>query len=592
MKRLYIILLALGIVVGQGIAGEHWTNSSLHAQSGKRKKKDKKATKKGDKTKTDPKTKARIDYLFIEANTQYLQNEPADAVKLFKEILNLDAKHHASMYQIGKIAAEMGDLELAERYAKQALDLNEENYWYYHELVGIYEKQLKLDKAVEVQEALAAKFPEDKNALYDLAQLQIGRKQFDKAVATYGRLEGLIGMNEEVILRKHQLYMYLNQPDKALSEVDKLIAFNPNDQRFYQAKYDTYMMMNEKEKAQKVLEDLLRFNPNDGFALLSLADYYKAQGDLEKSDEFLYQAFRNPEVDLEAKLKILSGLYPYAETDKSVLDRMHKLSELLHHSHPESAIVNGIKGDILQVEGETDSARHYYLKSIEAEPANEQVWQELLFIDSETADYDQMRDDAEKALEYFPNQALFLYFFGIGSSQVDENEEAIYAFEKIKKIGVANRDLLLQAYISLGEIYHKEKEYQKSDENFTAALEMDGGNALVLNNFAYFLSLRNERLEEAEDMVQRALKIQPDSPAYQDTYGWILYLRGDYQKAEEWIGKAISGGGGDADVLEHYGDVWLKLGNEDKAREYWQRAKDKGADHLVIEDKLKNLGIK
>lgn len=558
-------------------------DTGLQAQSRKKKKRDKQeSTQKG-------KDKSRIDYLFIEANTQYLQGNAMEAIVLFKQVLDIDSKHHASMYNISKISFEEGDFETAAKYARMALDANPENYWYYAQLVAAHQGQRNTSKAIAVQEQMVEKFPEDKDGLFELAQLYIEAKQYQKSVNAYESLEKLIGMNEDVVFRKHQLYLYLNQPDNALAEIEKLIAFFPNDQRYYQAKYDIYLLTDREEEAQKILHDLLEVNPNDAFALLALADYYKSKQQYEKSDEYLYRAFGNPAVDLEAKVKILSGMYSYAKVDDKVLTRMKDLGNILYKTHPESAMVNGIRGDIFQVSGDADSARVYYLKSLESEPANEQVWQELLFIDSESSDFISMKDDSERALEYFPNQALFLYFFGLGSSQSGDNDEAIYAFEKIKKIGKGNDELLFQACLSLGEIYHKEDEFGKSDENFEAALEIDSENPLILNNYAYFLSLRNEQLERAEKMVLKALEKYPKSSAYQDTYGWILYLQGKYETAEEWIGKAVEGGGG-AEVLEHYGDVWMKLGDYEKAKGYWEKAKDAGADHVDIAEKMKSAG--
>jgi Tfp pilus assembly protein PilF len=180
----------------------------------------------------------------------------------------------------------------------------------------------------------------------------------------------------------------------------------------------------------------------------------------------------------------------------------------------------------------------------------------------------------------------------LGSSQTGESEQAIYAFEKIKKIGSAEKDLRLQAFMSLGELYHEEEQYSKSDENFEAALEMGPDNPSTLNNYAYFLSLRNEQLDRAATMVKKAIAADPASTAYQDTYGWILYLQGDFTGAEEWIGKAVSAGSSSSEVLEHYGDVWIKLGNAEKARQYWQKAIDNGAADLNIEEKIKIAGIK
>lgn len=564
MNKILLTLLVLAFVFGSGTA---------IAQ--KKEKKGKKGTV-AKATTVDPKLKERIDYLFIEANTLYLQEKKTEAIGLLKELLALDPKNHAALYQIGKINNELSNFGEGVKYCKSALDLNPDNYWYYVELGLAYQGAREMSKALEVQAALAKKFPEDKNALYDLAQLYIVNKDFQHAIETYAELEKRVGANEEIAFRKHQLYLYTNQADKAMAEINLLIAAHPEESRYQQAKYDLLMMMQKPDEAKALLESILTRNPNDAFALLSLADYYKSKGNMPKSDEYLERAFSNPEVDLETKVKILSGMYPHAETEPTVLARMERMSASLQQLYPKSAMVMGIRGDVLQAGGKADSAKVYYRKSLAIDATNEKVWQELLLISSESGDWEQMQKDAEKALEYFPNQTFFLYFFGTASSQNGDSEEAIYAFEKIKKSGTDNKDILVQAYLGLGECYQKEEQFSKSDENFDAALKLSPGNPLVLNNYAYFLSLRNQRLDEASKMVQQALQKEPTNSAYQDTYGWILYLQGDYKGAEEWIGKAVSAGGG-SEVMEHYGDTQAKLGDMDKAKDFWQKALDKGA---------------
>lgn len=586
MNKLLTILIAAGLILGQGMLGGNAAFGQKGKKKSKRDKDSEKSAPAGDSG------NSRVDYLFIEANTQYQEGKAEDALGIFKEVLKLDADHHASMYAIAKISREQKDFETAEKYAKMALEQDASNYWYHFEMVQAYEGRRQFGKALERQEELVRRFPEDKNGLFDLAQMYIGRKDYDQAVGTYNQLETLIGMNEDVVFRKHQLYLYLDQPNQALAEVDKLIAFNPNDPRYRQAKYDIYLLMEEEDKALQVLKDLLEVNPNDGFALLALADYYNVQGNTTKSDEYLFRAFGNPEVELESKVKILGSLYQFSDEEPGGQERLQKLGDLLFKNYPESPMVMAIRGDIFRTEGKLDSARQYYLNSVQADATNEQVWQELLLIDAEASNYPNMAQDAEAALELFPNQAAFLYFFGLGSSMTDDPDGAIYAFEKIKKIGGTTEELRLQAFLSLGEIYHKEEQFAKSDENFEAALEMAPRNPSALNNFAYFLSLRNEQLDRAEEMVLKALSLDPAQSAYQDTYGWILYLQGDYPKAEEWIGKAIkNGGAGSSEVLEHYGDVWIKLGDSEKAQKYWQAAIDLGGE-FSIDDKIKKAGIK
>ncbi len=576
------ILLSLGFVMMGPVTGFHGSGSELIAQTGK---KDKQRKSSGSR-----KEKGQVDFLFIEANTQYLQNEAEEAIALFKEVLDIDKNHHASMYMIGKLSWELGDYSNSVKYAKMAIELEKNNYWYYFQLSQGYQGLRDIDRAIQVQEQTVKRFPDNKDALFDLAQLYISIADYQKSVEVYDQLEKLTGMNEDVIYRKHRLRLYLNQPDKALEELDKLIAFFPIESRYLQAKYDVLVRNGREEEAIAVLEDILESKPNDGFALLSLADYYQIAGNREKSEAFLLRAFENPDVDLEAKIRILSSMYSFAVRDPEVLTHLRTLGDILYKVHPKSPLIDGIRGDIFQVSDNKDSARYFYRKSLEGNPANESVWQELLILDSELSDFEGMTKDAEQALEYFPNQVIFLYYFGVGSLRQGDRDGAIYAFEKIKKVGVSKFELLLQACVLLGEIYYKEEEYEKSDRNFEEALKLDGDNPLTLNNYAYFLSLRNEQLDRAEEMVKKALLSFPNSPAYLDTYGWILYLKGDYEAAETQLAKAVEQGG-TGEVLEHYGDVWLKLGDETKARSFWQKAKETGSENLDIEGKLRKAKI-
>ena len=96
--------------------------------------------------------------------------------------------------------------------------------------------------------------------------------------------------------------------------------------------------------------------------------------------------------------------------------------------------------------------------------------------------------------------------------------------------------------------------------------------ALVNNNYAYSLSERGERLDDALEMVKISIEAEPTNSSYLDTVGWVYYKLGDYAKAKEYIEKAIEVGGESAVMLEHLGDILYKLGKKDSAMEFWQKA--------------------
>jgi Tfp pilus assembly protein PilF len=151
-----------------------------------------------------------------------------------------------------------------------------------------------------------------------------------------------------------------------------------------------------------------------------------------------------------------------------------------------------------------------------------------------------------------------------------------------------NNMLKLQFYTYLGDAYNRAGNYRLSDESYEKALIIDPENSFVLNNYAYYLSLRNENLAKAETMSAKAVKLDPENAANMDTYGWVLYKLGRYKEAAEWVGKAVAATPKtDPDLMEHLGDINFKLGNADKAVEFWQEALKAGKGSEFLEKKIK-----
>ena len=102
-------------------------------------------------------------------------------------------------------------------------------------------------------------------------------------------------------------------------------------------------------------------------------------------------------------------------------------------------------------------------------------------------------------------------------------------------------------------------------------------NVLVLNNYAYYLSLKNEDLDKALRMSARAVELEPKNATYLDTYAWVLYMKTDYVEAEKQMKKAFKlMDAPDAVYYEHYAEIIQKLGREKEALEYQIKAKQMG----------------
>ncbi len=547
-----------------------------------------KSTKKGS-TAQNPQTEAqdyatqrRLEALYVEACTYKMRGEYEKASEGFREVLKADPANHAAMFNISELAIEQRNFSEAIEYGKAALKLDPNNFWYYQNLSQAYQDKGDFENAILVQERLLKKFPDNSDASLQLARLYSRAQKYEQAIDQLNSLEEKLGPGPEILTEKLRLYLRTGRQNESLQVIDQLIELDPENERYLELQYETMLAIGKKEEAVRLLEKMLEKNPSSGFALLNLAEYYKDQDQFEKSDAYLLKAFQQHSVRVEDKIRIARGLLGYTEREPEVMPRVKKLIAILEQVHPGSGQVYALKGDLFTVEEKPDSARMSYRKALDLDGSNQNLWMNLVLSDFQAGNNQQLYEDAQEALEFYPNQAEFLYFFGTACQALNKTDRAIYAFEKIKKTGSRNTEFLSQALLGLGSIYHDQGDYVNSDENFQAALELDPDNPNALNNYAWFLAIRADKLDKAEEMISKAVRLQPDQASFEDTYGWVLYQQGKYEAAAGWLEKALKKSN-EADLHEHYGDILYKMGNKERARESWQKAIDLGATFQLSE---------
>jgi Flp pilus assembly protein TadD len=124
----------------------------------------------------------------------------------------------------------------------------------------------------------------------------------------------------------------------------------------------------------------------------------------------------------------------------------------------------------------------------------------------------------------------------------------------------------------LGAIYERQKFYDRAETEFKKTLEVNPRNAPVLNYYGYMLGDLGIRLEEAEALVQRALKEEPHSGAYLDSLGWIYFRENKLADAEATLRKAVAIESHDATIRSHLADVYAKSGRMDLAAIEWEKS--------------------
>ena len=123
---------------------------------------------------------------------------------------------------------------------------------------------------------------------------------------------------------------------------------------------------------------------------------------------------------------------------------------------------------------------------------------------------------------------------------------------------------------------------------------LDPANAAeVYNYLGYMWVEHNMHLDEAEQMINKALELDPTNGAYLDSLGWLKFRKGKYEEAlGDLLRAAQSLTRDDPVVFEHIGDTYARLNKVPQALEYWQKAIALDGDNKALAEKVENTKLK
>lgn len=529
-------------------------------------------------------TRQKTEYIFIEGVRYYILGQNSNAQGAFEKVLELDPGNHAAHYKIAEICFEKKELDKALYHATQAIRGDDTNEFYYVLKARVQEQQSDTQGALKTYQTLVRKVPSAFPYYMEIADLYATENNYQKVIEAYDKLEEHTGADPEISIQKQRYYLLLGELDKAVMEGEKLAEAYP-DIPAYRIHLAELLYSNEKyDAAEKLLLDILADSPNQPHALTTLTRLYREQGRQKEYNQLLHRAFENPDIPVEEKMDLFKGfLRPSA--DSATLKQALDLAHIIRQQHPDEARAHAVMGDVYLRMEKHREAREEYLAAIRLEEDNYELWRQVIVIDSELNDTDNMITHAVQATELFPNQSLFWYYAGTGYTMNKEYEKSVDALEQAKLLAVNNPAMQKAINGMLADNYHYLERYDDSDSAYESVLSEDANNAHALNNYSYFLSLREEKLDKAKEMATRLVTMYPDNPTYLDTYAWVLYVMGNYEQAKKYLAKALEKTD-DGTVLEHYGDVLYQLGDTEQAVEYWKKARAQGGASDLIDKKI------
>jgi tetratricopeptide (TPR) repeat protein len=472
-----------------------------------------------------------------------LRNEHDKAEDVLRGMLKQDPDNEAAVEQLTQLLLDEGKsadaVLLLESVTNRTpspalLDLLGDAYTQTHDLAkaeDAYRKAMELD-------------PSELSHVRGLGQTLLAEEKFADALTVYQKLADLMPDDSDVYLRLAQIYRELHQLDRAEENLLKARQYAPGSLEVMYNEAMLYEAQGRYEDAIRVLSDAVTGLKSQSTVLpsrrRSLAILYQQLGQLYRDTQNFQAAVYTfeelgrlgEEEDRRSRMLIMDTYRAAKDLPKALQAGKDALAK--YPSDPGLRTSNAL---LLGENGQTDEAAKVLHSQLTRTEADRDIYLNIAQVYERGRRYKEAEEAAQTA-EAIPGQPR-------------DNE---------------------MVWFLLGAIYERQKFYDRAEVEFKKALDANPRNAPVLNYYGYMLGDLGIRLDEAEALVQRALKEEPNSGAYLDSLGWIYFRENKLPEAEATLRKAVERESHDATIRSHLAEVYAKSGRTDLAAAEWEKS--------------------
>lgn len=537
--------------------------------------------------------KKRFDYFFLEAARQQAAGKYSEAFDLLEHAKHINPKAAEVYYYQSMYLSQMKADSLALEYLKKATELSPDNQTYPERLAQYYIGSQQYEKAIDAYEGVYARNHNNTDALRILAQLYQQQKQYGKMLQTINRLEVEEGESEQLTLSKMRVYELMNDKKSAYNELKSLTEKHPLDM-MYKTMLGNWLMQNSRPKeAYKLFTDVLKEEPDNAYAEASLYDYYNATKQEEQARKMLDQILMGKNTDVDTKIVMVRSFIQNNEAhggDSTLV--LSLFDKVLNVPTPASELAELRAAYMSLKKMPQDSVDAAFQKVLDIAPDNASARLQLIQSLWNKKDYQAVIKMADQAQEYNPDEMVFYYFGGMAQYQEENEDATLETFRKaLAQVNEkSSPELVSDLYMMMGDILNKKGLQEEAFAAYDSCLQWKSDNVIAMNNYAYYLSLRSQDLQKAEQMSYKTIKAEPKNGTYLDTYAWILFMEERYHEAKIYIDQAINNLDSTQNnntVIEHAGDIYAMNGLTEQALTYWKQSYDAGNKSDMLELKLR-----
>ncbi len=376
-----------------------------------------------------------------------------------------------------------------------------------------------------------------------------------------------------------QMYFTAGQPRQAVKILESAAHQKSDDPGYYVDLADTMVHFRNlagadgnrlKQWGIDALNSAEKLKPSEVALRQRIAERYADLGLLEKASEIYAQLLKeNP--SLPALREKLADVY-LRNNDKK---RAIELLEGIVRQNPNNPQATYLLGVLASDTKDFKKAIDYFQRTIQLNAGFEPVYYDLAGM--------QIADDQPEAAlatlarvkERFPQTFQLEFYSALACSRMKQYPQALGHLTRAEVIASGNETNRLTPvfFFEVGSTHERMGEYAEAEKYFRKVLDMSPNDPETMNYLGYMWADRGMKLEESRQLIEKALKLDPENPAYLDSEAWVLFKLKKHKEALAQILKAISlSPKPDATLYDHLGDIHMGLNQTSKAVEAWRKS--------------------
>lgn len=487
-----------------------------------------------------------------------LNERKDEALKAYQQAVEADPRNVDMLLDISRRFIRQKQPEKALELLTRAADLPDASGDVFSQMAFVYGQLGRVEESTEASRKAIEKSPEELSGYQNLFLNYLQSKAPDKALATLDRALAIPEARFDFLVSIAELYMNLSLQSPAHKEVARKQALAALDRA-------------EKLETSNVL---MRLKLAEGFHLL---------GQSKRSTAIYSEALKEFADSPALRDRVRARLAEiYLQGSDREQARRH-LEEIVKED-PTNAEAQYVLGNIAYELKDFEAASDYLTRALVLKPDFEQPYYDLAAAQLALNQPAEALSTLEKARARFDQSFVLEYLTAMAYNAQDSYNKALDHFTAAEVIGKATAPKRLNEmfYFQVAAARERNGEYEQAEKIFEQVLQMAPSFAEAQNYLGYMWADQGRNLERARELIEKAVKAEPDNAAFLDSLAWVLFKLGLPEEALPHALKALElEKEPDATLHDHLGDIYKATGESEKALEAWKKSLEIKEDESI-----------